>query len=109
MEKMPNLRSLYEKRHREGFEILGVSFDLDAAKVKRVCKEQGLTWPQVLVPADEKRRALWRDAADLAIIPRLLLIDREGILRADCGPDQLEEEIARLLDRPAETPPRKPK
>lgn len=50
-----------------------------------------------MLPADERKRELWYEAAGLESVPRLLLIDRQGILRADCGPDQLEQEITREL------------
>ena len=109
MEKMPKLKQLYDKRHKDGFEIIGVSLDQDAATVEKVCAKKGLTWPQVLVPADDKKRELWIEAAGLAGVPRLLIIDRNGILRADCGPNQLEEEITKWLDLSAEpsTEPKK--
>jgi RNA polymerase sigma factor (sigma-70 family) len=98
MEKMPKLKQLYDKRHKDGLEILGVSLDRDAETVRKVCAKKGLTWPQVLVPNDDKIRDLWYEAAGLAG-PRLLVIDRKGILRADCSPDQLEREITKVLDQ----------
>jgi len=88
---MPKLKSLYEKYHVDGFEIIRVSLDDDVKKVKKVCQSQGLTWPQVFVPPDEKTREIWYQGAGLESVPRLLLIDRKGLLRADCGPDQLEQ------------------
>jgi RNA polymerase sigma factor (sigma-70 family) len=102
MEKMPKLKQLSDKRHKDGFEIIGVSLDKDAETVGKVCAKKGLTWPQVFVPNDDKTRALWYEAAGLTSLPRLLVIDRQGILRADCRPDQLEEEITKWLDQSTE-------
>ncbi len=99
MEKMPKLKQLYEKRHKDGFEIIGVSLDKDAETVKKVCAKKGLTWPQVLVANDDKTRELWYEASGMTGVLRLLVIDRKGILRADCGPDQLEKEITKVLDQ----------
>jgi RNA polymerase sigma factor (sigma-70 family) len=99
MAKMPQLKSLYEKYHPDGFEIIGVSLDVDAGRVREACRSKGLTWPQVLVPPDAKTREIWYEAAGLESVPRLLLIDREGVLRADCGPDQLAEEVTKVMNR----------
>ncbi|HEV3261599.1 MAG TPA: sigma-70 family RNA polymerase sigma factor [Gemmataceae bacterium] len=108
MEKMPKLKALYEKHRQDGLEIIGVSLDRDAATVRKVCKQQGLTWPQVLVPGGERTRELWSEAAGMEPVPRVFLMDRAGILRAAWGPDQveqdvgkLEEEIDKLLERSA--------
>src|SRR5262249_8861549 len=78
---LPDLKKLYEKRHKDGFEIIGVSFDNDAQKAQKKIKELELAWPQVHVPNDEKTRELWRESGDIGALPRLFLIDREGILR----------------------------
>jgi RNA polymerase sigma factor (sigma-70 family) len=99
MKKMPKLKQLYEKRHKDGFEIIGVSWDPDAETVQQECARKGLPWPQVLVPNDVKTRELWYEASEMTGVGRLLIIDRKGILRADCGPHQLEEEITKVLDQ----------
>jgi RNA polymerase sigma factor (sigma-70 family) len=109
MEKMPKLKALFEKHQKDGFEIIGVNLDQDPEKAENAIQAQGLTWPQVHVPSDEKTREVWYGAAELRSVPRLLLIDREGRLRADCGPDQLEAEISKLLDRSTEHSPRQAK
>jgi hypothetical protein len=67
-------------------------------KANQAIKRLGLTWPQVFVPADEKARELWHEASGIHGLPRLLLLDRRGILRADCGPGELAGEITKLLE-----------
>lgn len=93
---LPELKELYEKSHKDGLEILGVSFDRDAAKLQKTCAKAGLAWPQVMVPSDDKTRQLWEAVTGIGGIPRLFVIDRDGVLRAD-SPEKLKEEIARLL------------
>ena len=39
-----------------------------------------------------------RWAAGIGALPRLLLLDRSGVLRADCGPGELKDQIGKLLD-----------
>jgi hypothetical protein len=55
--------------------------------------------PRLPVPNDETTRRLWQEASDIGCLPRVLLIDRDGILRAD-GASQLDEAIAKLLKKP---------
>ncbi len=97
MQKMPALKKLYEKYHGQGLEIVGVCFDQDATKGKKAVERLGLDWPQVMVPAEGKARELWATATGIDSIPRLLLIDRGGVLRADCTPGELESRIAKLI------------
>jgi RNA polymerase sigma factor (sigma-70 family) len=99
MAKMPQLQELYAKHHAAGLEVVGVCWDQDGDKGRKAAGRLGLAWPQVYVPAKEKARALWTEASGIESLPRLLLIDRDGVLRADCGPGELKDQIARLLAR----------
>jgi RNA polymerase sigma factor (sigma-70 family) len=101
MALLPEIKGLYEKWHQDGLEVIGINFDHGADKAKKACARFGLPWPQVLVPDDETTRQLWQEAGGIGVLPRVLLIDREGILRAD-QPSQLDKAIAELLKRPAE-------
>ena len=101
MTQLPKVQELSRKWRQDGLEVIGVSFDNDAAAMKKVCDRLGLDWPQVLVPSDAKQRDLWQTASGIASIPRLLVIDHQGILRAD-NPKDLDQEVGRLLqDIPA--------
>jgi thiol-disulfide isomerase/thioredoxin len=98
MAKMPQLKTLYEGRHGDGFEVIGVNFDKDRTRGEQLVKTVALPWPEVFVPGDDRTRRLWTEGPGIASLPRLLLIDREGILRWDGSPAELEERIAALLD-----------
>jgi uncharacterized protein (TIGR03067 family) len=93
---VPELKELYAKAHKDGLEIIGVSFDRDAAKFQKTCAKLALPWPQVIVPSDQKTQQLWGEITGIVSIPRLFLIDRNGVLRAD-SPSKLQEEVAKLL------------
>lgn len=97
MAKMPKLRAFYDKHHSEGFEIVGVNFDQKIAKTREAIKKKGLSWKQVYVPPDDATRALWEEAASISTLPRLILIDRAGVVRAECNPGNLEQQINQLL------------
>jgi hypothetical protein len=97
------LEALYKKWHKDGLEIIGINLDDKAETGQKICASLGLTYPQVWIPSDTKTRKLWQQASGISAVPRLLLIDRDGMLRGD-GRDELEEQIAKLLARsPAKT------
>ena len=100
MAKMPKLKDLYEKRHGEGLEVVGVNFDDDQERARQILKGLSLTWDEVYVPTDEATRETWEKAAGIENLPRLLVIDRDGILRYDGGPGEMEEQVARWLQAP---------
>jgi RNA polymerase sigma factor (sigma-70 family) len=95
---LPELKTLYEKYHNDGLEIIGVSFDRSPAKAQKKIQELSLSWPQVYVPTDEKKRDLWQQAGGIGSLPKVMLVDRDGILRAD-NPENLDAEIKKLLSK----------
>jgi thiol-disulfide isomerase/thioredoxin len=103
MQKMPHLKELYARWHDRGLEVIGVNFDGDEAKARRASETLGLAWPQVAVSGKEEIQGLWEVASGIDTLPRLLILDREGVLRFDCGPAELENRLAALLEvRPKE-------
>ena len=100
MAKMPKLKETYLKHHARGLEVIGLNHDPTAEAARQVVAEQGLPWPNVLAPADGEQTALWYAATGTRSLPRLLLIDRDGVLRADVTPDQLDAEIEKLVGKP---------
>ncbi len=101
MDKMPDLKELYTQWHDKGLEIVGVTFDQSREEAEAAIKKLDLRWPQVQIPSDEKPRDLWHDCNGIKSIPRLFLIDREGILRADLSPYELKERVDAMMSAPA--------
>ena len=100
MAKMPDLKKLYDRRHRDGLEVIGVNFDRDHATASRCVKTLALPWPEIFVPVDDRTRDLWVEGTGIAGLPRLFLVDRDGIFRWDgTSPMETEERIAALLDQ----------
>ena len=100
MGKMAEVKTLYEGRRRDGFEVVGVNFENNRDMTEQLIKTLGLPWPQVIVSNDARTRRLWTDGPGLRGTPKLFLIDRDGILRWNGGPDELEKRITDLLDAP---------
>jgi thiol-disulfide isomerase/thioredoxin len=100
MAKMPKLKQTYARLNGAGLEVVGVNHDNDLETAKRVIAEQKLPWANVMAPTAEEQRTLWYAASGTQALPRLLLIDREGVLRAEVSPYQLEAEIEKLVGKP---------
>jgi len=103
MAQMPHLVELYKRLHKPdggGLQILGVSLDDDAARMTKAQGMLGATWPQFF---DGKK---WKNALavqfDVHRIPSMLLVDRNGIVRAvDPPPAAIDRLVAEMLREPA--------
>jgi peroxiredoxin len=100
MRKMPKLKETYQKFNSRGFEIIGLNHDRTLEEANATIVQEELPWPSAFAPADGGQRELWLAASGTGTLPRLLLIDRDGILRADISPHDLDAEIDKLMNKP---------
>jgi uncharacterized protein (TIGR03067 family) len=98
---LDELKKLCEHHRGEGFEVIGINFDQDRAAAERMIKALNLPWPQFFVPNDDRTRRLWREGPGLPSYPRLLLIDRDGVLRWDGEVAELAERVKEMIARAA--------
>ncbi len=94
---MPKMKELYSKWHPQDLEIVSVNLDLDEPTMTKAVKSLSLPWPQIMAPGEPSVRKLWHKATGISSIPRCLIVDRQGILRADCSPKELEQELTRII------------
>ena len=100
VEELPQVKAAYDKFHRQGFEVIGVSLDEDKTKLERFLKQNGIAWPQYF---DGKSQVEDNNkfAQEFGIdgIPHVLLVDKKGCLRVDQIhlPDGFEETVKKLL------------
>ncbi|MBI3817688.1 MAG: TlpA family protein disulfide reductase [Planctomycetes bacterium] len=97
MEAMPDVEEMYKKYHADGLEVVGVSSDKDPADLKQFMeKRKTAPWPQMF---DANKPGWHRFVEELGIdgIPRMLLIDRKGILRSIHAHEVMAEMIPKLL------------
>lgn len=92
----PNVKRVYERFHKKGFEILGVSLDRDHAAWVEAIKADGLPWKHV------SDLQFWTNAAaqeyGVSSIPFTVLLDREGkVLDKGLRGEQLEARLVELL------------
>jgi hypothetical protein len=91
----PHERSLVEKLENRPFAILGVNSDSDREKIKRICKQQNLSWRSWWDPSTSGPIAgRW----NVSGWPTIYVIDHQGTIRAkDVRGPQLEEWILKLV------------
>ncbi len=92
----PNVKRVYERYAKKGFEILGVSLDRDHASWVKAIKDDGLPWKHV------SDLGYWNNAAaqeyGAQSIPYTVLVDRDGkILDKGLRGEQLEARLAQLM------------
>ena len=95
--EMPNVVSLYEKYHKKGLEIVGISFDEDETAWKNAVKTMNMTWPQ----ASELRSwdNIMTQKYGVTSIPYTILIDSNGtIIGQQLRGEELENTVKQYLE-----------
>ncbi len=96
--ELPNVIATYEKHHKRGFEILGISLDQDASAMKQFMANNRMTWPQYF------DGLLWQNklAVQYGVnsIPATYLLDAQGkIIARDLRGEDLEKAVAAALGK----------
>ena len=94
--ELPNVIKTYEKHHKDGFEIIGISLDESEARLKGFLKDKHVTWQQYF---DGKK---WENKLStkygVMSIPATYLLDGEGkILGKDLRGEDLEQAVTKAL------------
>lgn len=92
---MPELKRVYDRYHREGFEVVGVSLDYQRSQLEQYVKANGITWPQYF-DGRVWNSPLARQYRVVAL-PTMYLVDKKGLLRSVDPHAGLRTEVARLL------------
>jgi thiol-disulfide isomerase/thioredoxin len=109
LEELPHVKDVYQRYHDQGFEIVGISLDLDEGALRALLEDEGITWPQYFDGRgwENEVAKLYRVEA----IPATFLLDRDGVIRyRDPRGEELERAVAELLaepwaEEPEEAPP----
>jgi len=96
--ELPNVKAAYQKYHKDGFEIVGISLDSDKAKLTSFMAKENMTWPQYF---DGKG---WQNKVSTSYginsIPATFLLDGTGkIIAKDLRGDALDAALAKALKK----------
>lgn len=93
-EEMPNLKTLYEKYQKEGFEIYGISVDQSKESWIEAMNEDKITWKNVFDINAEVATKL-----NIETIPYSILIDKKGkIIAKKLQGEELTKKMEELFD-----------
>lgn len=115
--EIPHVKAAYEKYHKDGFEIIGVSLDENKDTLRKFIDKEKMNWAQVV----NNEFGDGKDPASLygvRAIPTTILVGRGGSIAAtDLRGERLATEIAKALkapvpadakESPGVTPPAQP-
>lgn len=91
--ELTHLRHRYERFHRDGLEIIGVSLDEKDEDAIRFMRENKITWPEIV---GAQARKLGEDLG-VDSLPVEFIIDRKGRLRSTDAMGKLDKLIPDLL------------
>jgi thiol-disulfide isomerase/thioredoxin len=96
--ELPNVIATYEKHHKNGFEILGISLDNDEQAMKQFLASNKMTWPQYFDGLGWQTKLAGQYGVNS--IPATYLLDAQGkIIARDLRGDDLEEAVAAALKK----------
>jgi peroxiredoxin len=100
IQNLPEVKELYNKYHKENFDIVGVSLDDDKSKWIEAIKKHNLPWIQA---SDLKG---WKNAVaalyDIRSIPQYILVGPDGKIIANSNYiDQIKQQLEKTLKQTA--------
>ena len=98
--EMPNVKSVHDRYHEEGFEVVGISLDTSREALLQFLKAKEIPWPQLFF--DDPGAQGWKNPLaqkyGINSIPATILVDRSGKVAAfDVRGEALAPTVARLL------------
>jgi thiol-disulfide isomerase/thioredoxin len=93
--ELPKVKAAYEKLHAKGFEIIGISFDQDKAKLEKFVATEKMSWPQYFDGKGWENK-LGQDYG-IQSIPAMWLVDKKGNLRDLEARGDLDGKVSKLL------------
>ncbi len=96
---MPNLKTLHQRYHEKGLEVIGVSLDTNLETLRTFVREQGLAWVHICDGAAFESPLVRR--YNVQGIPATFLIDGNGrILATGLRGPLLEQTVQTALREP---------
>lgn len=96
--ELPNVKKAYEKYHKDGFEIVGISLDQDKSKLTSFMAKENMTWQQYFDGQGWQNKV--STSYGINSIPATFLLDKDGkIIAKDLRGGALEAAVAKALGK----------
>ena len=104
MEILPAKLAAYEKYQHLGFDIVGITGDLDKGDLEKVIAQHDIKWPQYFHPDGPENAA--KQKFGITHFPSMWLLDKKGVIRYISAGRDMEGKIESLISEgapPAQT------
>lgn len=98
MMKMPKLKEVLERHGPQGLVVIGLNFDQEWERAEKAIEDGELDWAHVHCSGTEQEQFFWNTVTGMGSLPRLFIVDRDGILREDAYPHDLEQLVKPYLE-----------
>lgn len=78
--EVPNVVAMYNRLHKDGFEVIGISLDQDKERLVNFTKQAGMTWPQYFDGKGWENEISSRFG--IKAVPAMWLVDKKGLVRS---------------------------
>lgn len=96
--ELPHVKKTYEKYHKDGFEIVGISLDQDKDTLTKFLAKEKMTWPQYFDGQGWQNKV--STSYGINSIPATFLLDVEGkIIAKGLRGEALEAAVAKALGK----------
>lgn len=100
VDELPNVLAAYEKYHKRGFEVIGISLDSDEEQLREFVDKNELKWPMIAGSIDlqEPFDAPLGKPFGVNALPATFLVDKQGkVVSLGIRGERLQEKLAQLL------------
>ncbi|HUR44420.1 MAG TPA: TlpA disulfide reductase family protein, partial [Candidatus Saccharimonadales bacterium] len=95
MAELPHLKEAYKNLHEKGFEIVGISSDVDKDLLLKSIKKEEIPWAQY--QDGDQGGPKFGETFQIASIPTMWLVDKQGKLRDLNAREDLQKKVKDLL------------
>lgn len=90
---MPELKAINEK-YSESLSVVGINYDDELEECEAAIKKLDIPWQEVHANSSAlPHKEAWVKITQISSLPRLLLVNPEGVLIAELGPYDLENQL----------------
>jgi thiol-disulfide isomerase/thioredoxin len=96
---LPGLKETYEKYHKQGFEVVGISLDNDLGALAELIEQEKIPWVNIVGEQKDGQMAFpLAEKYGINAIPTAFLIDKDGkIVADDLRGSDVEAQIEKLF------------